>query len=1011
MKLLKTITLVVVFGTTVFGQSYTTTITPGSSKNIEVTNSATDTVKILAVMAEFQPDNDNTTVGNGTFNSIYSQEYGSSIVDPLPHDRNYFLAHMEFVKNYYNKVSGGKQVVVFEVLPNSVTLSKTMRNYSPPINSTDFTVMGDFVQETWTLADQANPGFNFGGYNLFFIFHAGVGRDVSLPGSLGNERDLPSIYFNLASLQKFYGSGYQGVPVSNGTVFIKNTGILPQTQNREVTSFNSKFLYNITINGLLASTVASYLGLPDLFDTKTGMSAIGRFGLMDGQSIFAYNGAFPPEPSPWEKMRLGWVTPVELTGTLSDLTVVTNRIATTGDTSLVKLRINESEYFLIENRQRDAFKDGAKITLMKNGSVIVKSFPKDTTGFASYSIDSLSGVLMDVDEFDWALPGSGILVWHIDEKVINEKIADNKVNTDKTRRGVAVVEADGVNDIGEKFLTIFGDEIIGEGTEYDFYFLENKADLYTNIFSNTSRPNSKSNDGANSLVTMKNFPANGNRMKFTISIGDSLVKPFLYGKTAQGDKIDQILFSGSNYFVISGNDLIQIDANMNVTNRYPGFSSQAVATLEANNIFYIAGASDKTINLIKVNAGVPALTSLTLHSTITSQVVISSNNFESTRIVAGNSAGEVYRIALEPLTLLDSIKGEAGFAINSLFLFNGALKYIQKKSNSSYNVGDFAAGFITIQGNYLDAVMMQSSVGNSLLVLEEGNKIRQFPDPLIEIQKPAASPTIRSNYVTLKGSSPITSISVSDNKLDGNLYVNYVSGQEFYSVNTSGSVAENFPFTLSGSDEFEGTPVAADLFGTSHPELVVYTNSGLVYVIDAATGKMVNGFPLSIGEQLKDYQSFAPQFFATNGKTGLAVTGKSGYLSSWLLNELTSRVHFSGRYGDAQNSSSVGASSGQLKISEYFPQTKVYNYPNPVISGETYIRFFVGEDSDISVKIFDLAGDFVAELSGFATGGLDGEIRWNVSAIESGVYLARVEAKSVVSGKTDNKIIKIAIIK
>jgi hypothetical protein len=83
-----------------------------------------------------------------------------------------------------------------------------------------------------TLADQANPGFNFGGYNLFFIFHAGVGRDVSLPGSLGNERDLPSIYFNLASLQKFYGSGFQGVPVSNGSVFIKNTGILPQTQKQ-----------------------------------------------------------------------------------------------------------------------------------------------------------------------------------------------------------------------------------------------------------------------------------------------------------------------------------------------------------------------------------------------------------------------------------------------------------------------------------------------------------------------------------------------------------------------------------------------------------------------------------------------------------------------------------------------------------------------------------------------------------------------------------------------------------
>jgi hypothetical protein len=53
MKLLKTITLIVSFGATVFAQSYSTTITPGSSKTGDITNSATDTVKILAVMAEF----------------------------------------------------------------------------------------------------------------------------------------------------------------------------------------------------------------------------------------------------------------------------------------------------------------------------------------------------------------------------------------------------------------------------------------------------------------------------------------------------------------------------------------------------------------------------------------------------------------------------------------------------------------------------------------------------------------------------------------------------------------------------------------------------------------------------------------------------------------------------------------------------------------------------------------------------------------------------------------------
>jgi len=29
------------------------------------------------------------------------------------------------------------------------------------------------------------------------------------------------------------------------------------------------------------------LGMPDLFDESTGATAIGRFGLMDGQGIFS----------------------------------------------------------------------------------------------------------------------------------------------------------------------------------------------------------------------------------------------------------------------------------------------------------------------------------------------------------------------------------------------------------------------------------------------------------------------------------------------------------------------------------------------------------------------------------------------------------------------------------------------------------------------------------------------------------------------------------------------------
>ncbi|MDA3860848.1 MAG: hypothetical protein PF445_06450 [Melioribacteraceae bacterium] len=45
-----------------------------------------DTLRILAVMSDFPEDIDDATFGDGTFESIYSEDYGKSILDPLPHD-------------------------------------------------------------------------------------------------------------------------------------------------------------------------------------------------------------------------------------------------------------------------------------------------------------------------------------------------------------------------------------------------------------------------------------------------------------------------------------------------------------------------------------------------------------------------------------------------------------------------------------------------------------------------------------------------------------------------------------------------------------------------------------------------------------------------------------------------------------------------------------------------------------------------------------------------------------
>ena len=44
------------------------------------------------------------------------------------------------------------------------------------------------------------------------------------------------------------------------------------------------------------------------------------------------------------------------------------------DTTILKIPINDYEYYLVENRQQDVFKDGIKITYKRNNSPLYTGF-------------------------------------------------------------------------------------------------------------------------------------------------------------------------------------------------------------------------------------------------------------------------------------------------------------------------------------------------------------------------------------------------------------------------------------------------------------------------------------------------------------------------------------------------------------------------------------------------------------------------------------------------------------
>ncbi len=137
-------------------------------------------------------------------------------------------------------------------------------------------------------------------------------------------------------------------------------------------------------------------------------------------------GFVPCQPMAWSKVRLGWIAPLMVR---QDTTVEIMATHVAGAfPKAVKVPISSHEYFLLENRE--AHYDGEGLP----------------TG-VRFSDDS-TGVWLSVDHYDAFIPGSGILVWHVDEQVIEDKWADNRINSDPLHRGIDLEEADGYEDIG-----------------------------------------------------------------------------------------------------------------------------------------------------------------------------------------------------------------------------------------------------------------------------------------------------------------------------------------------------------------------------------------------------------------------------------------------------------------------------------------------------------------------------------------------------------------------------------
>ncbi|HKK45686.1 MAG TPA: hypothetical protein VJ964_09200, partial [Balneolaceae bacterium] len=507
-----------------------------------------DTLTLVAVRVTFQPDQNRLTTGNGTFDpqNLSYLDSPDITIDPLPHNRSYFQDHLEFAKNYFETVSGQQIHLRYRVLPDIYQLPEKMEYYSPTGKTFTNEKLAKLVRDTWQRI-KAQGGFSTSDLDpentVFIIFHAGVGRDIKLIGTTLDKtpQDIPSLFLGKKSLADLLKEpNFEGFDINNSSFRITNSIILPQTLSRPGQDLSGQsYVLQLSLNGLLCASIGSYLGLPDLFNTKTGNSGIGRFGLMDGESFFSYRGLFPPEPSAWEKIYLGWQQAFRITAN-SDGPFSLPAASYHKPASIAQYNLSTDEYFLVENRNRDPNNNGVTLTIRQpDGTAIQKQFDNSDEAFVNQTdgfTDQLpKGVVTNVSNFDWSLPGGldkgpdktagtgddrqlngGILIWHIDDAVINSELQDQSVNANPKRRGVDLEEADGVQDIGRAVNENFTEE--ARGTAFDFWWKGNDSSVitlsgdtlsfYQNRFGPDTRPSNDSNSGAPSFFEFYDFSPN-----------------------------------------------------------------------------------------------------------------------------------------------------------------------------------------------------------------------------------------------------------------------------------------------------------------------------------------------------------------------------------------------------------------------------------------------------------------------------------------------------------------------
>ena len=494
-------------------------------------------------MVQFVEDDDPKTTGNGKFLSsldgninYWNQSEARCegfLVDPPPHNKQYFEHQIEAVKNYYLNISNNQINFTYDVLDPIYQLEMSMIEYSE-ISSYD--EPNESIAQLFSDAlTQANNDIDTYLENndlneediLIVVFHAGVGEDYGFDGYVDPANyDIRSAYID-SEITSFFPDH---ITISKGILLPETLNLIYYPTIEDIYGYQGQGLCEIQVGmtGLFAYLLGYEFGLSEMFDRNTGKTGLGVFELMDIGS-FNGRGTIPAPPQAWSRIQMDWEESALLQE--ESISYISNKIRFSDEenTSPTVHRINmtEDEYYLLESvdnniiEGEDRSYDISEISYMDTISAIhipdseisifdrlvylddsitdIIDYSDECSDDAKLTISSTTNVVLCAKNYDYGLPGEGMMVWHVNESNINN------LNDDIENRTVKLIEADGAQDIGyQNYFYPFADPSVG--WMWDLWFEENEAYFSVNTTENDvnlnsyTMPSTHTDNGSTSLI-------------------------------------------------------------------------------------------------------------------------------------------------------------------------------------------------------------------------------------------------------------------------------------------------------------------------------------------------------------------------------------------------------------------------------------------------------------------------------------------------------------------------------